>query len=522
MTPAFFLLGTSAVLLLCQDNLGPVLREFDSKFKTAPKSERLAMLDTLARHDRAQSAERIVKAFQIVEEEVDGILPERARLLKEGQSLPELKSPAPGQLPDMSYFQAVQAWQAHWAKERELGQRLQDLLDVRAAAVRALSGFRAAESVQTLIRRLRGGTDAEREGIAEAAAAVEHPEIEAALIERVSKDKSWRVRVVAIDSLAKREARAALDTVLRALRDPFWQVQVAAVAAAERLGGLAAVPALIEALKTADGRLQDEIRGALSRLTGVDKGTSAAAWAAWWASHGESVKAGHYQPSPEDRPEVRARLTQFYGIPVTSKRVVFVIDRSGSMLEESGWKPEGDIETGSASGPADKPEGTRKIDVAKFELRRVIRGISEDTLFTIIAFSEGVQPWKETLVLASKKNKEEALAWVKALEATGGTNSYGALQAAFEVKGPPDDKKRDQGADTIYFMTDGRPSVGEVTDPEQILSRVVEWNRVRKVKIHTIAVGLDTLPQTQGGGGVDPEFLRRLAEATGGLHVWRK
>lgn len=521
MTPALVFLCALAPLL-SQDPLGSALRDFDSKFKTASKGERLSILETLSRHDRAQAADRIVKSFQIIEEEVDALLPERARLLKEGQSLPDLKSPPPGQLPDMSYFQALQAWQAHWAKERELGQRLQDLLDVRAAAVRALASYRTAEAVQAMLRRLRSGTDAEREGIAEAAATIEHPEIETSLAERVAKDKSWRVRVVAIDSLAKREARGGLDAILRALRDPFWQVQMAAVAAAERLGGLAAVPALIDALKLADGRLQEEIRAALVRLTGVDKGTSATAWAAWWAAHGEKVKAGSYEPSPEDKPEVRARLTRFYGIPITSKRLVIVIDRSGSMLEESGWKPEGEIETGSAAGPSDKPEGTRKIDVAKFELRRVIRNIPEDTLFTIIAFSEGMQPWKETLVVASKKNKDDALAWVKALEATGGTNTYGALQAAFDVKGPPEDKKRDQGADTIYFMTDGRPSVGEVTDPEQILSRVGEWNRTRKVKIHTIAVGLDTLPQSQGGGGVDPEFLRRLAELTGGFHVWRK
>jgi Mg-chelatase subunit ChlD len=519
MTPALSLL---AAALLAQDGLGAALREFDSRFKEASKPERLSILEALARHDRAPAAERIVKSFQVVEEAVDTLLPERAQLLKEGRQLPELRSPAPGQLPDMSYFQAVQAWQAHWGKERELGRKIQDLIEVRGAAVRALGGFRAKESILALLRRLRTGTDAEREGIGEAAAAIDHGEIDGALTERVAKDKSWRVRVVAIDSLAKREARESLDTIARALRDPVWQVQMAAVAALERFGDLAAVPALIDALKGADGRLQEEIRAALVKLTGVDKGTSAAAWAAWWGAHGEDVKAGLYRPSPEDRPEARARLTRFYGIPVTSKRVVLAIDRSGSMLEESGWKPEGEIETGSAGEPSDRPEGTRKIDVAKFELRRVIRTIPEDTLFTIVSFSEGMQAWKETLVVASKRNKEDALAWVHALEATGGTNTYGALQAAFEVKGPPDDKRREQGADTIFFMTDGRPSVGEVTEPDEILSRVADWNRTRKVKINTVAVGLDTLPQSPGGGGVDPEFLRRLAEMTGGFHVWRK
>ncbi|HLG42716.1 MAG TPA: HEAT repeat domain-containing protein, partial [Planctomycetota bacterium] len=403
--------------------------------------------------------------------------------------------------------------------------KIQDLLDTRAAAVKALGGFRSDDTVETLLKRMRSLSDEwDREGLAEAAGKVEHAAVSPALIERVKEDKSWRVRVVALDSLRARKAVEALDAAIAALRDAFWQVQVAAVEAVEAFGDKRAVPGLIEALKGADGRIKAEINRVLAKLTGVDKGGDPAAWSSWWEQNRGAVERGEYKPSPSEAADNKAKQTTFYGIPIESKRLVFVIDKSGSMVEPSDWKADGGyIGTGSDGKPVhDKPEGTRKIDIAKFELRMAIRGLPEDTLFTIVSFADNTAGWKETLVPANKKNKEEAIAWVNALDPSGGTNTFEALRSGFAVQGPPGDKKKEQGADTLFFLTDGRPSVGEITDTAQILAKAAEWNATRKIKINTIAVGKENLEKTPEGGGVDPEFLKQLAEAHRGFHVWRK
>ena len=61
--------------------------------------------------------------------------------------------------------------------------------------------------------------------------------------------------------------------------------------------------------------------------------------------------------------------------------------------------------------------------------------------------------------------------------------------------------------DTIVLLTDGQPSVGEVTDTQEIRSRIERMNRTRKVLIHCVSVGRKS------------RFLRLLAEENGGIYT---
>ena len=83
------------------------------------------------------------------------------------------------------------------------------------------------------------------------------------------------------------------------------------------------------------------------------------------------------------------------------------------------------------------------------------------------------------------------------LGAAGGTNLYGSLEFAFE----------DPDVDTIFLLSDGEPSVGDVIDPQLIREVVAERNETRGVVINTIAIGADL------------EVLEWLAEDSGGTHV---
>ena len=61
--------------------------------------------------------------------------------------------------------------------------------------------------------------------------------------------------------------------------------------------------------------------------------------------------------------------------------------------------------------------------------------------------------------------------------------------------------------DTIFVLSDGEPSTGDVIDPFEIREHVQRWNAERDIEINSIAVG----------GSF--QILEWLAEDSGGTHV---
>jgi hypothetical protein len=109
----------------------------------------------------------------------------------------------------------------------------------------------------------------------------------------------------------------------------------------------------------------------------------------------------------------------------------------------------------------------------------------------------------------------------------GATNIYDALETAFKMMGvgTAADRTKEPVYDTVFFMTDGRPTSGKVTDPKLILGEVRRWNESRKVRIHVVGMGGkkkddETADKTQRDD-VDPEFLKALAAQNGGQCVLR-
>jgi len=49
-------------------------------------------------------------------------------------------------------------------------------------------------------------------------------------------------------------------------------------------------------------------------------------------------------------------------------------------------------------------------------------------------------------------------------------------------------KGKSPGADTVFFLTDGRPTSGQIVDANQILAEISARNRLLGVTIHTIGV----------------------------------
>ncbi|TWU00853.1 VWA domain-containing protein [Stieleria varia] len=236
-----------------------------------------------------------------------------------------------------------------------------------------------------------------------------------------------------------------------------------------------------------DGQLRHKLDVELDKLTVDDFWGDDQRFAAW--------TAGDYLKQPINRPlspdsmfksasysesANRMRLTRqkYYDIDIYAKRLLFVIDRSGSMAQV-GYR------------------GTR-IAKAKQELIAAIRGLEPDTEFSILVFDTDIRAYSESLQIATDENKQKAIRYVSALNCGKKTNTYGALRRAIEF---------DYQLEAIFVLTDGRPTTGQVVVPELILTDILQRNQFRNITINTVAIAAE---ESLAG------FLQGLTTPSGG------
>jgi len=123
-----------------------------------------------------------------------------------------------------------------------------------------------------------------------------------------------------------------------------------------------------------------------------------------------------------------------------------------------------------------------KMAQAKLAVTQLIGSLRESDRFRLVAFSGGVRRYASGWTPATAANRTDAGAWIRSLEAEGGTNIAGALTEAFAE---PADA---EALGVVVFLTDGQPSVGE-SDPERIAERA-EQGRGR-FRVFAFGVGDD-------------------------------
>jgi hypothetical protein len=345
-----------------------------------------------------------------------------------------------------------------------------------------------------------------RAASAEALGKIDDPAALEALLTRAKTEDQAAVKVALADALGLKSkgSEAARKALLPWLEGPFWQVRIAAAHGLARSGDMKfAAPPLIQMLKTATGRLRQEVNECLKALTGVNKHGEFAAWKDWWETNEEALLGGTYQVKPFERADDRG-ITSFYGVPFYSSRVIFIIDTSSSMTESGAWKPE--------TVDGDKLEGDRKIDVAKFELRKIIRQMPDGTLFNVIGVNFFVTLLGEKMVPSGKGTRDTAFKFLQGLQIKVGTDLNAALIRGLDFAGGGwNTPLREDSIDTIYFLSDGVPTSGMI-DRDRIVGRVIDAVRYKRIVIHSVAV--DAPPQGKA-------VMKALAEGTGGQYVER-
>ena len=140
--------------------------------------------------------------------------------------------------------------------------------------------------------------------------------------------------------------------------------------------------------------------------------------------------------------------------------------------------------------PATDSSKTR-FEVLKQELKTVIATLTEEDEFTLIVYCGAAERWKDRMTAASDSIKQQANEWIDTLELCEGTNIYLGCMTALKLAGLGDatDSRYRTLVDTIYFLSDGQPTVGEIIDPDEIRIRVREANKLSRIRINTIGVG---------------------------------
>ncbi len=298
---------------------------------------------------------------------------------------------------------------------------------------------------------------------------------------QILRESQGLISLVAVELLGELEHRPALPLVQQMLGHERWPVRTVAYAFCRRVRDVSSVPLLIARLAHENGRLRHECNLALRDLTHLTY-TQPEHWQQWWESSKDTFKLPPARPSKSSKAgrPVAAAMT-YYSIPLLSNRVCFVVDTSGSMAQKVGTA------------------NITKLKAAKQALRIVIDKCKPAFQFNILHFASDAKGWTEQLNAANDENKASAREFVKTLVAKGGTNVHDAMQMAFD----------DMTVDTIYLLSDGYPSAGPVTDIRQLADDIRSWNTARRIIIHSIAIGTDSV------------LLKRLAEESGGVYVRR-
>ncbi len=431
-------------------------------------------------------------------------------------------------------------------RSKELALAINARMAIERHVVAALAKLRSDDAVAWMLDKgLRHKAWKVRAEVAYALGVAKQNDASAKLQELIG-DKHPLVRSLSIDGLAALGDRSAVARIVAALEDERWQVRVSAVQALVALRAIEATGPLIDRLEKEEGRLVTDVDAALTALTGERFAADPSRWRDWYLAHKAEIDAGTMKKAKAgDGATVERPLhSEFFGIPVDSKAVVFVIDYSKSMNRafDRGGAGEGEgegggerrPETGGAPGserpktPPIEIDGDTRLAEAQEQSLRVLHAFPDRTRFNVIVYHWGVVRLADTMLEASPASKKQMHDRLLEEELGLGTNIFDALDRAFDISETGHFETNYQWpVDTIYLLTDGAPTSGRTADLDQMLERVLFWNRTRKIRIHTVLIRSVAQPDPDPSGKPRRNrgmrgairFMRGLAEKTGGRFV---
>jgi hypothetical protein len=377
--------------------------------------------------------------------------------------------------------------------------------ELRVQAVNAMAKDSTLDLVPTLVELLRDVEPNVRIAAASAIGTALQPHVDETL------GKQPDAATVATRDTANQKLEELL------LRDTIWQVRSAAAFALAVQKCKLVIPMLIRGLEAELARKKDpwamdvRLHKLLEGLTGqtVVRG-SAEPWNAFWKAEGRTFTVRPPKQAGAPAP-VADKYEKFFDLEVESDRVLFVVDFSGSMAEPATIKPKGQGTDGGGAA-----QTATKATIVVQELKRLIMSLPDGALVNLIVFSDEVRMWRQeggrpSLVKLDDTMRDDLLGnFLDSLRPSGPTNLYDSLDKALDFAGRGlHDKYYAAGFDTLYVISDGAPTAGQIVDKQEICRRVRETNNLRRITIHCITFGDQN----------DTSFLGTLATENGGRHI---
>jgi RNA-binding protein YhbY len=368
------------------------------------------------------------------------------------------------------------------------------------------------------------------------------------LVDAVKKKSNPPLMIAAMENMVSLPPRGELwDAVKKNLEHKVREVRIAAVQAIAACDDEAiGMETLINHLPNADGRIKQDINVILKRKLGTQGYDSPEMWLnalqEWRArERGQDPPANGTVFEEPDIPT-------YFGVPILSKNVVLVIDRTHSMTQEidpriieemkKREKKEETIESNGGDAEAKKEEEEKdknddlpwdkiktKWDLAREEAKRAINALPEDIYFNVVYYNLEFTAIENKMVPATPANKRKMISALDGLVAESVTDAFfDALREGMKYtrqgKQEPDavvytDHPMKESVDTIMFLTDGFPTHGAdgTKMPDDMAREHLEkflkndWPKKKPV-VNAIGIG----PHARW-------LMQQLAEETGGEYV---
>jgi hypothetical protein len=305
-------------------------------------------------------------------------------------------------------------------------------------------------------------------------------------------------------AIAGKSVQPYADHVVQLMQHKEEAVRERAAAALAKIAVPEAIAPMIDLLDKSGGQTRLRVVTALEVLTGQQLGDNPGAWKQWFASEGKDYLAGT-KALGEGKPSKKTGkdASYYFGIPQhQSSSILYAIDCSGSMKQLIDFTPPG----GTAAGAASK---ATRLDACKKELIAALGRLRPDQKFALLWYNDLPHLWEPKTQAATPEAVKRAQAFVETLQPASSTNIYDSLQQAFGLVGRGSrDKYYGVELDSIFLLTDGSPTTtdGKLDSTDKILAGVREWNPLKRVTLHCIAIGK----------GLNLGFLQQLARENGG------
>ncbi|MHC4955004.1 MAG: VWA domain-containing protein [Planctomycetota bacterium] len=335
--------------------------------------------------------------------------------------------------------------------------------DVRMAAGDYLLALRTERSLDRLVAMVLDKNETVANHVDDIVRNHADPMLFQTIVRTLEQDESWRFRAAMVDLLVAGSRERGKPVLLRTLADKH--------------------PAV--AARAAEG---------LERMTGQPLGLDAERWRAYFVEQAKA-KPGVYRRTGETRSvaDAHRKVKQYegplrglhprlYTVPIIRKRVIFVVDMSGSMSK-----------------------GRRATHFSK--LKRAIQGLPSDCHFNVLCFDQRLFFYTQakSLAPATTRHKDRVSRWIDALPAgqkTDVNKSVVAGLAMLKEALAKDDKVKAE----LFILTDGR----ETTKTTSLRMVEAQYGRLpaNRCAVHVVALGRGGTP-----------LLKVLAQGSGGQFV---